>query len=314
MSAAKAGRPVQTSTPTFTVFDYPGTNFTSCGWPNPGTGTNQTLKIVGYYFDTANSAGPANGYLLEVSSKNGTTTESYTTVEPTNNLLFPSSINDLGEITGTYGPNSSLLGFLYSKGVFTEIIAPFAPADIVDTVTNGINDSGTIVGAWSTANVSTWTPFIWKAGVFTQVAGYPGAPQTYPWAINNRGEVSGQVIDTADESHGYILQNGVYTLLDYPGADYTAAFGINDSGDVVGEYCTAPSDCNSTAYPTSSTHGFLYSKGTFTTIDVAGEPTNAACGINSAGLIVGLYAEANGYSHGYFVNPNPAAASATRLP
>ncbi len=76
------------------------------------------------------------------------------------------------------------------------------------------------------------------------------------------------------------------TTIDVPNSAATSAQGINPAGDIVGSYTDA----------LGHSHGFLLSKGQFTTIDVPGElagvggtlPTGAA-GINPAGDIVGTY-------------------------
>jgi len=68
----------------------------------------------------------------------------------------------------------------------------------------------------------------------------------------------------------------------------TFAYGINNAGQIVGSYVDA-----------TGTHGFLFSDGTFTTIDdpLATQGT-FALGINNAGEIVGLYVDAAG-DHGF---------------
>jgi probable HAF family extracellular repeat protein len=65
-----------------------------------------------------------------------------------------------------------------------------------------------------------------------------------------------------------------YATLDDPGGGaYTEAFDINDTGQVVGAYLTA-----------SGTHGFLYSGGTYVTLDDPFAANNTiAEGINGAG-------------------------------
>jgi probable HAF family extracellular repeat protein len=73
-----------------------------------------------------------------------------------------------------------------------------------------------------------------------------------------------------------------FTTFDVPGAIATIASDINDVGQIVGAYTTD-----------TVTHGFLYSGGTFTTIDMPPlgptfEPVDTSLsGINNAGQIVG---------------------------
>ena len=54
----------------------------------------------------------------------------------------------------------------------------------------------------------------------------------------------------------------VFTSLDVPGSIRTEAHGINAAGQVVGEYFAGNQD-----------HGYLWSGGTYTTLDVSGLPT-----------------------------------------
>jgi probable HAF family extracellular repeat protein len=86
----------------------------------------------------------------------------------------------------------------------------------------------------------------------------------------------------------------VYTILDDPKATSgTQAFGINASGQVVGAYSDGIG---------GGTHGFLYSGGTYTTLDDpdAG-PTGVtiAQGINDAGRIVGFTIDQSGREAGF---------------
>jgi probable HAF family extracellular repeat protein len=97
----------------------------------------------------------------------------------------------------------------------------------------------------------------------------------------------------------------VYTILDDPKATSgTQAFGINASGQVVGSYSDATG---------GGTHGFLYSGGTYTTLDDpdAG-PTGVtiAQGINDAGRIVGYTIDQSGSEAG-FIKTGAATRSST---
>src|SRR5215467_6886668 len=69
-----------------------------------------------------------------------------------------------------------------------------------------------------------------------------------------------------------------FTTIDFPGAHFSETLGINNVGEVVGAYGAAGPE-----------HGFLLSRGTFSTIDVPGivvTEENAA-GINNRGEIAG---------------------------
>jgi len=77
-----------------------------------------------------------------------------------------------------------------------------------------------------------------------------------------------------------------FKIIDFPGAPFTIAIDINFNGQIVGRY----NDAN-------GAHGYLLSKGSYTTIDFPGAQSYAL-GINWQGDIVGLYFDGN-KQHGY---------------
>jgi hypothetical protein len=84
-----------------------------------------------------------------------------------------------------------------------------------------------------------------------------------------------------------------FTTIQYPGASVTLPMGINNKGEIVGNYYTG-SCCYS--------NGFLYSRGSYTTIDnpgTQGQPSlvdTFLYGINDSGQISGTwYYDQNGY-------------------
>src|SRR5205807_504414 len=124
---------------------------------------------------------------------------------------------------------------------------------------------------------------------------------TSAYGINNAGLIVGSygVITASPISHqGYgFLYNpndGTYITLDDPFtfhggiATGTSAQDINDVGQVVGYYAGLYNGVG-------GTYGFLYSGGTYTTLDVpAGTGHTFAYGINNAGQIVGYYIAGSG--------------------
>jgi uncharacterized membrane protein len=93
-------------------------------------------------------------------------------------------------------------------------------------------------------------------------------------------------------SHGFLLQDGVYTRIDVPGGANTLARGISEQGTIIGQYTAA-----------GVTHGFAYAEGNYVhPIDVPAElfdnPASAArhtlaLRISPQGDIVGCFHEAN---------------------
>jgi len=82
-----------------------------------------------------------------------------------------------------------------------------------------------------------------------------------------------------------------FAQLDVPNSASTEADGINTRGDIVGFFVDSA----------NKTHGFLFRKGEFTTIDFPGADvvSTQARGINPQGDIVGFYVskDAAGVSH-----------------
>ena len=91
--------------------------------------------------------------------------------------------------------------------------------------------------------------------------------------------------------HGFVYSNGAFTTLDAPGAtngfydgiDHgTVPANINASGQVVGYYFDG-------AGPHGGPHGFVYSGGTFTLLNVPGALATWATRINDNGQVTGSY-------------------------
>ena len=122
---------------------------------------------------------------------------------------------------------------------------------------------------------------------FTQID-FPGAIDTWPSGINAAGQVVGY-FDGADQPHGFIYSGGTFTEIpDVPGAVQTYASGINAAGQIVGSFVTDVIDPDTNHF-SETTHGFLYSAGIFTQIDVPGSVETGVAGINAAGEMTGLF-------------------------
>jgi hypothetical protein len=87
-----------------------------------------------------------------------------------------------------------------------------------------------------------------------------------------------------------------FTTVDFPGAVWTQANGISRGGPlghwehIVGTYADI-----------SGTHGFLLSRGHFTSLDVPNGRNTAAYGINGRGQIVGTYENSHGLVQGFIL-------------
>ena len=119
---------------------------------------------------------------------------------------------------------------------------------------------------------------------------YPGALETYAYAINDAETIVGTYSDASKTKHGYFLTGGVYTPLDVPGASNTSVVGINNSGTIVGWYTDTG----------GLIHGFFLTGGIYTLLNAPDASKTYAYGIDNSGTVVGEYWDASG-EHGYFL-------------
>ena len=133
---------------------------------------------------------------------------------------------------------------------------------------------------------------------------FPGASTTSARGINNSGDIVGTYLCSVAAgctltgpaasagSHGFLLQDGVYTRIDVPGGTGTVARGISEQGVIIGHYNVS-----------GVTHGFAYRDGEYTyPIDVPASlfdnPSSTArhtlpVRISPQGDIVGCFHEGN---------------------
>lgn len=120
---------------------------------------------------------------------------------------------------------------------------------------------------------------------------YPGSLSTQVLGINSLGTVVGAFADDSG-THGFVLREGRWTVLDVPGAALTNARSINNREEIVGYYYDG--DFN--------LHGFQWFRGKFNTIDIPFSIETRSEGINDAGVISGEYVDSDGNEHGYLLS------------
>jgi len=198
----------------------------------------------------------------------------------------------------------ALLAFVVSASAqdfkFTSIDFPGA----VLTAGRGINNHGEIAGSYRIAG-SPRQAMLLKKGKFISLA--PPAPDasfSEATNINDRGDVTGQWGDANGFFHGFLLSDGVLTILDVPGATDTYALGINDSGLVAGYWDLLDVNGNALAI-----YGFTWKDGGFidTQINFPGAAGSGLFGVNARGDLSGVWVPDffSGIEHG-FVCPKSA--------
>lgn len=186
-------------------------------------------------------------------------------------------INDLGNICGTYGNNSTgaQFGYLYRAGVVTPLSALGST-----TACAAINNAGTIVGYSALPNYLSHA-FCYSQGTTTDL-GTLGGRFSYASSINSAGVIVGAADLSLTTTHAFRYENGVMTDLGSLDGRMSHAEDINDLGVIVG-YSTAGGP--SSGYE----HAFRYNAGAMTDLGTLSGPlgSSEASAINSLGVIVG---------------------------
>jgi probable HAF family extracellular repeat protein len=202
---------------------------------------NDRGEIVGAYSNTnpcVGCAGDMRGFLRD--ARGG-----YATIHvPGATYTQAFGINNRGQVVGEYQtPDGKTHGFHWDRGRFTTFDGPRGAA--AATVTD-INDRREMVGGYAddlTLRPGTLHAAALQRGRYLTIDP-PGAPYSYAFGLNNRGQIVGYTasdapLNAGSEVHGYLLRNGPrgpFTPIDVPGALGTAATDVNDAGTIVGLY------------------------------------------------------------------------------
>ena len=247
--------------------------------------------------------------------------------------IYPTGINNAGQIVGTFNDSDSHHGFLYTNNAFTIFEVPGSgstfPADI--------NDTGEIVGSYTNNHGDESHGFLYSQGVFTTIDVPNSRGTSGALGLNNVGQIVG-TFDSTPPTRGFLYSNGVFSTLDFPRPQDTSRttrlYGINDAGQIAGSFCGVSPDgyecygfiyfnsnftivdgdlrgINNVGQVVGST--FVYTNGTFTTINVPGSTETSVDGINDAGQIVGNYVDNEDHLHGFVATPIPVPEPASLI-
>ncbi len=264
---------------------------------------NDSAQVAGYY---GTAAGPFQGFSYTPGTGNTLITPPGANLE-----TYALSINATGQVAGnaqgtTFGGN----GFVYSPagGTYATQSVPGSAASYVATYTTAINNAGHTAGWFSSTDYpANYLGYLEVGGTTTTFLA-PGSAFTYVNGLNNADQVVGTSVDTAGLSHGFIWDNGAFTMLDAPGAVFgTFAFGINTYGAVSGYFLDSA----------NFAHGFVYANGSYAILDapgaVRGTWSEFGANINDSGQVVGYYLDAGGWATGFRADPIPEPASLALL-
>ena len=202
-------------------------------------------------------------------------------------------INESGQIVGLSTKSDTKVGtkrvgFHFESGHFLPLLPPQARSGDA----RGINRAGWIVGSYSEQRNPYRHGYLYTSAGF-KIIDFPGAVQTRPLGINDRGGVVGTYDDTGGRAHGFVANEGAFTTIDFPNQHPTVANGISSDGEIVGQYETGNPGV---------THGFSFTNAGWSSFEAPGAIQTSTLGIASNGDIAGCYLDAAGTMHGMVIS------------
>ena len=212
------------------------------------------------------------------------------------------NINRDGSVVGHYdSPDGHRYGFIArptedtAAQVDTQPVTPSASADYafesidvpgVDFLElTASSDFEDYAGNTLSADGKKMVGFTLIDGVFTTYD-FPGAKNTYFYALGNNGQAAGHYEDSEGLYHGVVLENGELRQYDFPGAVQTEIYGISDAtGALTGNFIDA----------TGVRRGFSGD----TIVEVPGALATYADFVSGSGTVVGSYIDSDGLYHAY---------------
>ena len=201
-------------------------------------GINARGDIV---FNVDDRDGNSHGYLLSDGR--------FQRIDPPGAMVtILEEVNNAGDITGSwFDQDFNRTHFIRKGGKFHTLEFPRD----TDGVVRAAQDNGRVLVGYMSGPDFGATGFIrHKNGEF-EVIPHPADPeggcQGFRY-INQAGDIVGSfaVLGPDDdcyppfrESHGFLLRDGEFTLIDYPGIASTEPTGINDDGVIIGRYTDA---------------------------------------------------------------------------
>ncbi len=194
----------------------------------------------------------------------------------------------------------TLIGLVFSTNLAAAL--PAAATDYNITTVNpasgftavqlfGVNDAGQAVGTFISTTVGVTQPFIYSGGSFTPISGPATALASSALGISNNGVIVGSFFETTvidpgtgdvvpGPTKGFILDGGVFTVVDQGSGSFTQMRGVSPDGRWVSGYYLADSGEN---------RGFVLDRSSGSIVDVtaAGSQITIAQGINSNGVVGG---------------------------
>jgi probable HAF family extracellular repeat protein len=261
------------------------------------SGINDAGEVAGYSY-TGNPAAPVAGFIDQA----GVMTD----IGPVfgGSCIYVFGINNSGDVVGTAVSPTRAWAFLDRGGALTNL-GSLGPRGVFNGA-YAVNDAGAVVGE------SAGHPFLYNAGVLTDLGLLPGAVAAAATGINTEGQIVGwsTYADSGRMEGAFLDSDGVLTDLGtLPAlAAVTIAHGINDAGQVVGEAGNGA----------GKSHAFLFQDGVLTDLNDLMPPDcgwvlESAMAINGVGQIVGYGTNPNGQTHAFLLTASPEASGLLAL-
>jgi probable HAF family extracellular repeat protein len=181
------------------------------------------------------------------------------------------SINNLGQIVGSFVDSTGTHAFLFNNGKFSTIDVPGSAW----TIATGINNAGQIVGGYGTGGETGNHGFLVSNGAFSTFD-VPGSLDTIAYGINNKGQIVGTYLGTDNFRHGFRLSGGNYALVEVPNSRAGSARSVNDAGQIVG-----------LSGFSAAAIGFVFSDGSYSKVELSPNTYVEAIALNNLGDIAG---------------------------
>ena len=201
-------------------------------------------------------------------------------------------INGNGFVVGTWWPpgqrnQGNQYAFLYAGGTNKDL-GTLKAGGYDYAIACGINNSNQVVGQGTTQGSFVYHAFLYTNGVMVDLD-TTGRSWSSANAINQRGQIVGEMTASSGMIHAFLYTNGTMLDLGTLGGGYSSAKGINDSGVIVGESYGAD----------GNTYAFVYSNNVMSSLGTLGGSYSSARAINNAGQIVGEANTASGETHAF---------------
>lgn len=209
---------------------------------------------------------------------------------------YSHSINDLGQVTGSFQTHSSdIHAYLYSHGQTTDL------GTLGGQGSSGIaiNNKGQVTGDAQNAT-GFYHAFLYADGVMIDLGTLDGPSSrlggSRGYGINDHGDVTGYSVPRGGgiAADAFLYSDGRMMDLGTLGGDGSDGFDVNNAGQVTGEAAT----------DTGHWHAFLYSNAAMVDLGTLGGLSSLGASLNNKGEVVGTSATTEQRSYHAFLYHN----------